>query len=127
MSFAGEQALEGFDAERLQAGIALDGEVFEPSGQLRLDVDQDPAFALAAAAAPAPGSGRRRRERLRSARVGGCAMHRVGEDVCLACHSSAPWVIHANRVSSSRVALLRGASSAAESPAVYACTWSMRW
>ena len=43
-SFAGEQALEGFDAERLQAGVALDGEVFEPSGQLRIDVDQDPGY-----------------------------------------------------------------------------------
>ena len=51
-SFAGEQALEGFDAERLEAGVALDGEMLQPSGQLGLDVDQDPAFALAAGAAP---------------------------------------------------------------------------
>ena len=50
-SLAGEEPLEGsFDAECLDGGVALDGEVLQASGQLRLDVDQDPAFALAAAA-----------------------------------------------------------------------------
>ena len=41
-------------------------------------------------------SGRRRRDRLRRARPGR-AVHGAGEVSDRACHSSAPWVIHANR------------------------------